>query len=73
MSHLSFKDQGKRKVYSTCWPIDQHSLSYLQCTEKMKVYIPGRCHDYGGDKKTGQGGIGNKLLLWHELKYLTII
>jgi hypothetical protein len=29
----------------------------------MKKYIPGRCHDYGGDKKTGQAGIGNKILL----------
>nr|AAR17541.1 secreted luciferase precursor [Metridia longa]BAV53308.1 secreted luciferase [Expression vector pUMLIEP] len=32
-------------------------LSKIKCTAKMKVYIPGRCHDYGGDKKTGQAGI----------------
>nr|BAL63032.1 secreted luciferase [Metridia okhotensis] len=32
-------------------------LSKIKCTAKMKEYIPGRCHDYGGDKKTGQAGI----------------
>nr|ABW06650.1 Luciferase 39 [Metridia longa] len=32
-------------------------LSKIKCTAKMKKYIPGRCHDYGGDKKTGQAGI----------------
>nr|QND76010.1 S-14D5a-MLuc7-H7 [synthetic construct] len=32
-------------------------LSKIKCTAKMKQYIPGRCHDYGGDKKTGQAGI----------------
>nr|BAN91823.1 secreted luciferase [Metridia asymmetrica] len=32
-------------------------LSKIKCTAKMKQYIPGRCHDYGGDKKTGQAAI----------------
>ena len=33
---------------------------FLQCTAKMKQYIPGRCHTYEGDKSIGQGGIGIK-------------
>ena len=35
-------------------------IFYLQCTAKMKKFIPGRCHTYEGDKASGQAGIGIK-------------
>nr|BAL63040.1 secreted luciferase [Heterorhabdus tanneri] len=30
-------------------------LSKIKCTPKMKKFLPGRCHEYSGDPKTGQG------------------
>nr|BAL63033.1 secreted luciferase [Metridia okhotensis]BAM11214.1 secreted luciferase [Metridia okhotensis] len=32
-------------------------LSHIKCTQKMKKFIPGRCHSYAGDKDSAQGGI----------------
>jgi len=32
-------------------------LSKIKCTKKMKKWLPGRCHEYAGDKKTGQGAL----------------
>jgi hypothetical protein len=50
---LAEMEENARKA--NCTRVCLIGLSKIKCTPKMKKFLPGRCHEYSGDPKTGQG------------------